>query len=511
MAIFRILKLTIIPLLLLGGFAGEAFSSYANARNAFMRRDYPTAAAAYFNVYSAPRNRAERMKSEWGLAQSLQKLGLNYSASKYYSIIVRRGRKASNPFFRKAMEELGRINSQVSLGQAHVVQLFKAKVSTSDVPGPARGFYFYYKGIEAFNQKKLERARGYFAKVPSGSSYSLGARFHLGVIANLSGGHSRAINYFERVLGATGGREHMREIHEAALMNIARVYYEKKRFPEAINYYGRIPRNSDYWLDAIWETSWAFFFMQKFNNSLGQMHTIHSPFFEDRFYPETYILQAITFLRLCRYGEVKKSMRLFKRRYAPVFKEIKSMLNRYRGNPRGFFKLVHRYRVSGRLGRYSRTTEIVKKLSGTDAYKEARDTVRFSERELEALSQYRGKWSSSGLRSSLKSFLRGKKSTAISDAGRRMYKLGTVYYTQLLELSNQTKMIVAEMQLGKLAKLRSQISAYKEKSRVEFIGGMQKLNIGQSLEYWPFEKEYWEDELGFYVYNMGSRCSRKKK
>lgn len=489
----------------------DADASYMAAQKYFKSRDYVSAAPAFFNVYSAPRNRAERMKSEWGLAQSLQKLGLFYSASKYYSVIVRRGRKGSNPFFRKALEQLGKINRQVSLGQAHVVQLFKTKVRPSDVPGVARGFYFYYKGIEAFNSNALEKARSFFNKVPSGSSYYLNALFHKGVVANLSGQHARAINHFRSVLKATRGRTEFVELEESAIMNIARVHYEKKRFTKAISFYRRIPRHSDYWLDAIWETSWAFFFLEKFNNTLGQIHTIHSPFYENRFYPETYILQAITFLRLCRYKEVKRSMRLFKARYRGVFDSIKALLRKYRGNPRKFFKFVAKYKNSGRMPSFKKSEEIIQKLTSVDAFKGARDTVRFSSREIETLNNYRGKWKSSGLVGTLKDFLRSKKGTAVSGAGRRMYRLASTYYSQLQDLSNQTRLIVAEMQLGKLASLRAQISAYKTKTKQTFIGGMQKLNIGQSLEYWPFESEYWEDELGFYVYNLGSRCSKPGK
>jgi hypothetical protein len=70
-------------------------------------------------------------------------------------------------------------------------------------------------------------------------------------------------------------------------------------------------------------------------------------------------------------------------------------------------------------------------------------------------------------------------------------------------------LIVAEMQLGKLANLRSMIKVGDDERKVQFIGGMQKLNINQTLEYWPFEGEYWEDELGFYVYNMASKCTTK--
>ena len=396
------------------------------------------------------------------------------------------------------------------LYRLHIVQLFRSQVRPSDVPGVARGFYFYYKGVEAFTNKELERAHSFFKKVPSGSNYYLKALFHRGVLANLSGRGGAAIKNFNAILRATSSGRRGRELREATLLNLARVHYEKKRYTAAISFYGRIPRDSPYWLDAIWETSWAFFFLEKFNNTLGQIHTIHSPFYKNRFYPETYILQAITFLRLCRYAEVKKSMREFKGRYKNVFTSIKSMLGRYRGNPRGFFKFASRYKNSGRMSSFSSSEEVVRKLTGTDAFKGARDVLRFSAREMDSLSRYPARWKSVGLVRNLKDFLRSKKGTAVSSAGRRMYRLATTYYSHLLDLSNQTKFIVAEMQLGKLAKLREKISAHKQKTRVQFIGGLQQLNIGQSLEYWPFEKEYWEDELGFYVYNMSSKCAKKK-
>jgi hypothetical protein len=30
--------------------------------------------------------------------------------------------------------------------------------------------------------------------------------------------------------------------------------------------------------------------------------------------------------------------------------------------------------------------------------------------------------------------------------------------------------------------------------------------VNQQLEYWPCMGEYWEDELGYYVYNIGDKC-----
>jgi tetratricopeptide (TPR) repeat protein len=489
--------------------ASPALANIAKANQLLKNGNGGAAAPLFFNVYQSARGRSEKMQAEWGLAQSLQRAGLLYSASKYYSIIVRRGKSASNPYFRQALEQLGVINSVVSLGESHIVQLFKTKISPSDIPGPARGFYFYYQGVEAFGQRKLEKARGFFDKVPTGSSYYLGAEFHLGVIANLSGRHSQAIGHLQKVIAGTRGSNRQREMHEQALMNIARIHYETKRYSDAVGFYGRVPRDSDHWLDAIWETAWAFYMMEKFNNSLGQIHTLHSPFFVNRFYPESFILQSITFLRMCRYDQVKESMKRFRDRYAPVFGEIKSMLSRFQGNPKDFFRLVYSYKA-GELRQFKNAEEIIKKLSLLDSFKGTVDIIRISDRESNRLSGFRGSWNG-GLYSSLNDFLRSKKSSAISRSGRDMLLQASRYYSVLLDLSNQTKFIVAEMQLGKLEKLRSKISVSKADEKVQFIGGMQKLNIGESLEYWPFEQEYWEDELGFYVYNMASKCAVVKE
>ena len=71
------------------------------------------------------------------------------------------------------------------------------------------------------------------------------------------------------------------------------------------------------------------------------------------------------------------------------------------------------------------------------------------------------------------------------------------------------------MNMGKISKLRGKLNIKSgEENKVNFIGGLQELKVGQDLEYWPFQGEYWEDELGGYVYNVNSLCGgsgRKKK
>ena len=54
------------------------------------------------------------------------------------------------------------------------------------------------------------------------------AIFHLGVVSNLAGRHGKAINYFEKVVAMTRGKDSLQEIREKAWLNIARIHFEKK-------------------------------------------------------------------------------------------------------------------------------------------------------------------------------------------------------------------------------------------------------------------------------------------
>jgi tetratricopeptide (TPR) repeat protein len=504
-------KITAITTVVMALQSSQAFAGYAQALAFFKGGDYSSAASEFFQAYTYPKAKGEKLKAEWGLAQSLQRLGLLYSASQYYSKIVVRGPKSTNIFFRQALEELGTINNTINLGQSHIVELFRTKISPGSVPGKARGFYFYYLGTESYNDRKYEVAKGYFDRVPAGSPYHLQTMLKQGVVANLQGRHSAAIGFFERVIRGAPDNERGDYMRELANLNIARVHYETRRYNEALAYYGQIPRESDNWLQALFEASWAFFMRQDHNDTLGEIHTIQSPFFENRFYPESYVLQAITFLRLCRYDEVKNSLKKFKDRYEPVFKDVQALIQKYRGDSKGFFGIVYKYRT-GDLNSYKDAWMVLDSVSRTDPYKEAADTIRFADRELAALSRFRGRWSSTGLQNELERFLSQKKSLAIRDSGKRMMQSAVDAYEYLRELSNNTKLINAEMLLGKIDELRSQINVGTGNDRkVNFIGGLQPLKVGEALEYWPFEKEYWEDELGYYKYNIDSVCRKNVK
>ena len=116
-----------------------------------------------------------------------------------------------------------------------------------------------------------------------------------------------------------------------ALLNVARVYYGIERYDEAAKYYGLVDRDSQYWPEALFEHAWANFMQNNLNDTLGQLLTVRSGFFnEDEFNPEATVLRALTYFNLCEYKKVEKLLLGFENTYRPMQSEMRDFIDQYR-------------------------------------------------------------------------------------------------------------------------------------------------------------------------------------
>lgn len=483
--------------------ASPADRAYAEAQKSFRSRNYAEAARLFYLTLVGSSG-GTQAKSEFGVAESLRKMGLHYGAAYFYGRIVAQGPKSD--FFREALSELGRINAAKPLGKASISSLLGPEINPLAVPPPARGFYFFYAGLFAFEKKDVRSARAEFGRVPSSSSYYPTAQYYLGVIQTITSDGDAALASFNRVLKASTSES----IRELAIMNIARIYYEKANYRRAFQYYSQISRSSDLWLQSLFEGAWAFFMIQKHNNTLGNIHTIHSPFFSSRFFPETYILQAISYLRLCRSDEVRESLRSFQERYKPTFVDLNSLLKKYNDQPSAFFNLIRQYRALGTLAEHAEAIEVIDNVSRSDAYKEAVLVVRRLEREKDKLARHSSRWESTGLAQVLRDSYDGRINATLKTSGQDLFQAAVQQFRYLKDLSDQTTLINYEMLGNRTDQLRAKLNQEPPPDDgTQWGEGMRPLDLKQQLEYWPFEGEYWEDELGGYVYNIDSKCGKR--
>ncbi len=495
--------------------ANVANTAYAEAYKHLANKNYPESARIFYQLASQASGDV-RAKAEYGLAESLKNLGFLHGASYFYLRIAMQG--TQNPFFRNAMEQLGTINGSTPLGRAAVSPLFSDKISIDpiSVPPGARGFYFYYKGLDFFEDEKVDAARAEFNRVPSGSPYFSRAQYYLGVMSSISPRPDldAAIRAFKTAMRSS----HRDNFRLLSMMALARIHYERKEIRQAFEYYSQMPRESDFWLQSIFEGSWAFFLINKPNNTLGNIHTLHSPFFQSRFFPESYVLEAITYLKLCYFNKVDIALNSFQQRYKATFQDLNNLLKKYQGQAPAFFNLHMQYRNSRSLREFPAAEEIIDSSIRSDSFKEANIVIKSIDHEEKSVARaHASRWENAGLMDVLRTAYEQRRVSTIRRSGAELFSQGVQAFRYLKDLSDQTKLIHYERATAQTDALRAKFNQEPTQQDNSMWGeGMKPLDLAKSLEYWPFEGEWWEDELGGYVYNVASKCgsgdaNQKKK
>ncbi len=398
-----------------------------------------------------------------------------------------------------------------------MAHIFHGKVNGRSVAGKDRGFYYYHVGLYMFSNEVYSQAYSYFRRVDSDSHYYLNALYYLGILNLLRGKYSNSEHQFKKVLSRLSRKLKKKKkryftLREMTHLNLARLYYETNKFRKAIKHYSKIEKDSDNWLTAIFEASWAFFRMGKHNNTLGNIHTVISPFFENRFYPESYVLQSITFLYLCFFNESKTALLNFKAKYNPIYKELKRIQADYRGRPLQLYNLVRRYKREKRT-EYRKANQVIDQLSRINHFKETYQLEKQVRDEMELVRDMPRRFRRSRLYDKIKTGLKGWKLASMQRSGKSLLAELKYYKAYLEDLSDQGQFITLQLMEGKLDILnRSMVREKQKEYKQEVWGeGMKSLRLKSVHEYWPFEGEYWEDELGGYVYNVASKCNQSRK
>ena len=145
-------------------------------------------------------------------------------------------------------------------------------------------------------------------------------------------------------------------MRDLAYLSMARTYYsasvrlddnnaptiDANKLSAAVKYWNRVDVGSEYWLDALFEESWAYFMAGDYPHALGNIHTIESPYFPNSFYPEADILKAVISFTICQYEDATTVVARMKKKYEPIKKELEAVLEplQGRGQREQFFKFL---------------------------------------------------------------------------------------------------------------------------------------------------------------------------
>ena len=230
----------------------------------------------------------------------------------------------------------------------------------------------YLLGRHQYQNRQYERALRLLAKVERPSKYYGRAQFLSG-IANVQMRHPvDAVRSFANIVQPVDASNADRpdddrpdddRLRDLASLSIARTYYSasvrldargatdmnKSGVQVALKHWNAVDPTSEYWLEAFFEQSWAYFMMGDHARALGNVHTLTATNLLTGYNPEVDILKSTIYVANCQYDDATTLAARFQTTYQPVASELTRTLAAIEGadQDEGLYELAKDVRAGG--------------------------------------------------------------------------------------------------------------------------------------------------------------------
>ncbi|GDX78427.1 hypothetical protein LBMAG42_02380 [Deltaproteobacteria bacterium] len=440
------------------------------------------------------------------MGMSLYDLGMFHSAQYYFIEVLKKG--TGNPYFKYALPKLVAIYKYT--GDVTDLEKVVAKISPDDYPKSARNQLYYLLGVQLYEQDKLSEAKKMLGQVSEKSDLYTRAAYLIGVIDNKQGKLKSAVRSFSEVAKSSVEAPTLQELEqldrlrELSVLNIARIYYGIAQYDQAKEYYSQVPRDSVYWAEAQFEGAWTAFMLSDLNYTLGEILTVDSPYYADvEFIPEATVLRALTYFNLCEYEDVNRTLLDFEQTYTPIHQELKDVLKTYSSEEgKALADQAYERYFEGK-GETVLPKPLFTRLLRDQQLSGLVSHLALLDKEEELIKSQKSQWKGAVGEELIK---------IIADSRERLKtRAGKALLRNMVTLAKQLGDLIGQAQIIRFEVVDAQREGYiYAQSHIDLKDTSKGQNIDFATSpkfiYWPFNGEYWKDELGWYHYTEQAKC-----
>ncbi|MFK7992152.1 MAG: tetratricopeptide repeat protein [Sandaracinaceae bacterium] len=506
---------------------GPPSEALANALRLYQQERYMEASVQFQRVVEGETQDAPAnvQKAQFFLGKALYHLRFYQSALAIFDEITQVGQ--GHNYFGQTLQWLAQLATQLpepagiieKVGRYGADQLEQFNTAES---GDLYNQLMYLMGRHKYAQGEFEEAIRLFQAVDRQSDYYVYARFFEGIAHVRTRRAQPAIQSFRAITEAieegVSGVEDTQRMRDLAWLSLARVYYTAANRTDAetgdreidgtllgnaVVAWNNIGSGSEYWLDALFEESWAFFLADEYSRAMGNIHTLFSPYFDDAYYPEALVLKAVIFFSACQVDNAQAMITQFHDRYDPLQTELNTTLEQFEDNTQ-FFDFLQRVRA-GEANLSPRLRGVVSSALSDRTLLRNLEYVRVLDSESARLEQTPDEFKNSSLGVRILQDVSIARSFAVEQTGDLARGRYNRLIDELNELMNQVDTVeleIATYQRGNLSQEMQQ-----QQTAVARSGGLN-VEVDEEHQVWPFNGEYWRDELGFYRQQVTSQCGR---
>lgn len=411
----------------------------------------------------------------------------------------------------------------------------------------------YLMGRHWYQKGEFAKARDFFLEIDRNHENYIKAVFFVGITHVRERRAQPAAKAFLSIVERYDGKLFLSDEEERFLnlawLSLARIYYSTKHFESAMEAWGKVPQSSEYYLDALFEESWAYFQVDQLDRALGNIHTINSPYFEESAYPESIILKAVIYFGMCMFEDAQHTVEVFREKYEPIQKELQTAIQKLKDN-QAFFELAVQFHnskegldrrywgdavdaggarddssdedntSSGRAGAGGNalvsklrslgiSREVALILYGSLKDRTLLRNIEYVEQLNEEETKLKGmppQFINSAAGTRILQDINTSRTVAIDNTGNLVRSRYERLLAEIHDFMNQGTRVEIEILKALRGELEIEIAAEQEVAGPSVEEARIKSDAEHQL--WPFRGEYWRDELGYYRQPINNRCGR---
>jgi len=483
---------------------------------------YYDAAIGFNSVLQNAGERGIHESAQYYFTECLYRLRL-YQACQYeLTKILFKGPEGST-YFTSALVKLLAITYETK--DETIIFAVLSNIPLDKFPKMFRNELIYLLGKMYFYNHQIDEAYTKFGQVDDRSAFYAKANYFKGIIEVQRKEYEKAKNTFDLVqslptVAAEYGESD--KVKEMSKLAIGQLFYaaandpsipeerKEETFKTAIRYYDQVDRDNPQWFESQFEKTWAATMIGQFGISLGVSLTLSSPYFEHRFVPEIKLIEAITWYTLCKYSQARVTIDDFLKTYDVMHTKVKAYLGANgNANPKVIYEsLLDQYDAAFKGQNTELPIQVLTHVLNDQRFLSNFAHVQELDREFARMEASPAAFKNTDFYRNTVKKMNLQRANIKKKAGRWAVDQLKEVETMLTELMGNAKDIDFELSDAERKRLEE-----KDRFNLDFQetissqeGELLSPAVPDSYQYWPFQGEYWKDELGYYLLAVRREC-----
>jgi tetratricopeptide (TPR) repeat protein len=478
--------------------------------------DYYSASIELFKVVEGESGDSEpnKQKAEFWMGKTLYKLKFYSASLSYFDKIVQKG--AAHAHYNETLKWLASLSREVADSAGVLDKIGKYNRAELDQPAlePVRDELYFLLGKYNYNKGKFKEAVSLFNAVSPKSEFYVQAKLFEGATHVREYQAQPAAEALKEVLRASveSSDPKIKPYEDLANLSLARIFYSLGQYDLAVKYYDRVSMESYDWPNSLFEASWANFMLKHagYSKALGSIHTLQAPFFENFIKPES-LAEALTvkatiYFYNCLYDKAADVIAEFNENVPQLAQDLKRLLDQHTANDQ-FFELAAKVR-EGDAGLSPNVERAAKAVLSDRSLARRFDYVKELDRELAQHEKADPAWKSTAVANAVLTDITLQRSLTVNETGELAKQRISRLVGELAQLIKRVIKIEYEILQGQKGVLEQEIVAEQQVLGSGKSTEIGNIRVDDEHQYWPFNGEYWRDELGYYRFRLLNKCEK---